>query len=233
MAGTKDDFRRAQERYEGGELVMLIDGSGGMPLAFKDMSGQNPFVIAVEYAVEAKALTASTVSAWVFGEQQPIPLLLDNLEKAVGHFPGGMSYFMPTFDAVAAAYEKGQIGKPAQIVVVSDGDISEANLQWREAVEKMTRFLRKHPEVMFDVIVPGYPDASLTQIMQDVGTAVPDNPPRVFCVSHAGDLRKFISGVINERSGGDLYPEKTAMQGIDSNMTVMRTLRFRKLGDPV
>lgn len=224
-------FQRLQERYAEGELVLMIDGSGGMPHAFQGEG--NPFVVAVEYGVDAKALSTNCVSALVFGEngdRLPPPLPLDGQQEPMRYFTGGPSFFMPTFDAFAKAYDGGTIKSPAHLVIISDGEISESmGSEHTAVVEKITHFLRTHPEAMIDVIIPGHAEFGLTKMMKEIAQAIPENPPRVFMVDDVSNLRKSIAEVINERSGTThAQMAMNATEGVEKQISLMPTLRFRK-----
>jgi hypothetical protein len=254
MANPSDingDWKRATETYKGGELVMLIDGSGGMPFAFGNVEEGNPFAISVEYAVEAKALSSNHVSAFAFGEPDRIfEIPLDGKEESYKYFPGGASYFMPTFDEVVRRYEAGDLRQPAHIVVVSDGDISEATEDpgtlpderpYAKSIQKMRDFLNNHPEVMLDFIVPRREEnqrsqCTLASIVSQVAMQVADNPPRLYVADNVTNLRKSIANVINERTGSTMEQvAEKAVAGVDkpvSSMT-MSALRFRKPGETV
>ena len=232
MANQSDingDFKRATESYADGELVLLIDGSGGMPFAFGNQ-GPNPFVIAVEYGVQAKALSTNQVSAFTFSDPEKAhpPIPLDGKEPAEKYFPQGASCFMPAFDDIVERYEAGNIRHPAHIVIVSDGEISESNGRDRQDVlQKMLQFLRDHREVMLDVIIPGTGETGFTGIIRDLAKFTPENPPRMFVVESAGNLRNTIANVINERSNAVENLAETMRSGVDKPST-MRALRFRK-----
>ena len=224
-------FKRAQERYADGELVLLIDGSGGMPHAFKGEG--NPFVIAVEYATEARALSPDRVTALVFGEDAdnlPPPLPLDGRDP-MSFFPGGPSYFLPAFQYFVKACNNGLIKSPAHLVIVSDGDIYESMPESRAATTTMlTNFLRSHPEVMFDVIIPGQEQSGLADMIKEIAQAVPENAPRLSVVENVGGLRKSIANVINERSNAVENFTETLRSGADKPVSAMTmsALRLRK-----
>lgn len=228
-------FQRAKERYADGELVLLIDGSGGMPAAYNE-GKSNAFVISVEYAIEAKNVTPGRVSAHVFGETKALPPLpLDGKEDPMRYCPCGPSYFTPAFDAFAKAYEDGKIGKPAHIVIISDGVIFEAPSEDKTKPsptikETLLTFLRAHPEVMFDMIVPGGGEFDeLSRMTKEIALLLPDNPPRLFAVDSAQDLKKSIADVVNERNSGETLDQvaEKAVKGVD-NASTMPALRFRK-----
>lgn len=233
--GINNDFKRVTERYADGELVFLIDGSGGMPAAYND-GKSNAFVISVEYATQAKALSANRVSAHVFGENVALPPLpLDGREDPMRYCPCGPSYFTPAFDAVTKAYEDGLIRKPAHFVIISDGVIyvtpeEEKQSPKRTIQDALVNFLRAHPEVMFDMIIPGgFSQNELSEMTTKIAQILPENPPRIFAVDSAQDLKKAIADVVNERSGETMAEvAEKAMSGAEKPVPLMSALRFRK-----
>ena len=223
------NFRRATGRDAKGNLVLLIDGSGGMDATFHG-GKSHPFVEAVVFAREAYAAAPDSVLALAFGEENlPVPIHLDTDEPPLKFFPRGYSYFMPTFDFFARAYEAGDIDGPAHIVVVSDGDINEKR---DETVKRLASFLKSHPEVKLDVIIPEKMSC-LVDFMRDIAAEVPENMPRLFTVANADHLKDALTKI----AGGETEELDrillSAKQGTDKKVTLMSTLRFRKPGETV
>ena len=230
---AKKDFTRAQERYADGELVLMIDGSGGMPHAFRsNEKDQNPFVVAVDFAKEAKLSAPANVSAYVFGEPEgPFRLPLDEIDDPLKHMPCGSSRFLPAFEEIEGAYRSGAIKNPAHIVIVSDGDIYETGRDdFENTVKKLTDFLREYPETMFDVIIPRAEKEKtpLVEMMQLIARNLDDKPPRIYEVDDVTKLRKTIADVINERTDAVKKFEDTVRTGTENSVKTMTLRLLRK-----
>lgn len=227
------DFKARAESYRDGQTIFLIDGSGSMPAAY---GGQNAINTAVTYAKQVKEELNPAASAFFFGPQGAIggiPIDLDSGEDPMRRFPASDGNLMPAFDAIAAGYADGRINKKLHLVIVSDGGISELfdRSKTEETRAKLVAFLRKNPDVMLDIIVPGGQFAEFGVFVKSLLPADDPQAPRLYEAVNAEELPCVMAKALNTRTGAQAVFDNAvqeAREGVQQSVKVRTPLKLKK-----
>lgn len=133
-----DIFKKHAAAYMAGDVLFLVDGSGGMPDAFGRNTTPNAIVAALEAAKEFNTRDGIRTRAVFWSDERP-PVEL-NLQETPDQWmrklPAGPSMLLPALKWVEASYAP---DAPLHVIVVSDGGVQDQRDDMAAAVLRLSQ----------------------------------------------------------------------------------------------
>ncbi len=145
------DFTRNAKDYLAGNLLFMVDGSGGMTAAYGNVN-PDPVVCTLSSALSIQARTGANVSAKFWGEEKgAVDIdLRQNEESWRRQMPNGQTLLKPAVKELVTRLTGRKLPSPLHIIFVSDGVFTDGD---PNAAMEQVDLLRKIPGVVIDVVI--------------------------------------------------------------------------------
>jgi len=133
-----ETFKRHAAAYMAGEVLFLVDGSGGMPDAFGRETKPNAIIATLDAAHEFKTRDGIRARAAFWSDERPPNEvnLQDTPEQWMRQMPAGPSLMLPALKWVEANFSP---DAPLHIIVVSDGGVPDDRDEMAAAVLRLSQ----------------------------------------------------------------------------------------------
>ncbi len=147
-----EDFTRNAIDYRGGNLLLMVDGSGGMTVAYGASVNPDPVICTLASGLSVQAQTGVNVFATYWGETKGgVDIdLKGNEDGWRRQMPNGQTLLLPALEQLVSRLGALDKNMPLHIIFVSDGILSDGDPN--ATMEKLDA-VRKIPGIAIDIVI--------------------------------------------------------------------------------